>query len=254
MGVEGLKLFDAHFHIIDYRFPIKPNQGYLPPPFSCKDYLKAMKEYHLTGGAVVSGSFQGFDTKYLLSALKELGDGFVGVAQLPANIADERIIHLHKSGIRAVRFNLRRGGSDTREHIEVFANRLHNLVGWHVELYAEARDLEELYPTLVKLPMCCIDHLGLSKAGFHQVLRLIENGKAYVKATGFGRLNFDVASAISQVVKVNPNALIFGTDLPSTRAPRPYSHQDLRLILEALNDPGLIDKVLYKNALELYRP
>ena len=62
-----------------------------------------------------------------------------------------------------------------------------------------------------------------------------------------------MASAINQVVKVNPNALIFGTDLPSTRASRPYSHQDLRLIMEALDNPGLIDKVLYKNALELYR-
>ena len=35
------------------------------------------------GGAVVSGSFQGFDQSYLLDALDQLGPSFVGVTQLP---------------------------------------------------------------------------------------------------------------------------------------------------------------------------
>ncbi len=33
------------------------------------------------GGAIVSGSFQGFDQRYLIASLQALGKGFVGVAQ-----------------------------------------------------------------------------------------------------------------------------------------------------------------------------
>ena len=34
-----MKLFDSHFHIIDYDFPVKENNGYMPPSFKVNDYL-----------------------------------------------------------------------------------------------------------------------------------------------------------------------------------------------------------------------
>jgi len=43
-----------------------------------------------------------------------------------------------------------------------------------------------------------------------------------VKATDFGRVDFDVRSALIDLYAANPRALMLGTDLPSTRAPRPY--------------------------------
>lgn len=78
-ALNRFKLFDSHFHIIDPRFPLAPNQGYLPEPFAVADYLERTKAYDLAGGAVVSGSFQAFDQNYLLAALEALGPGFVGV-------------------------------------------------------------------------------------------------------------------------------------------------------------------------------
>ena len=104
------RLFDAHFHIIDPRFPLLPNNGYLPEAFSCDDYRSRMKGYELSGGAVVSGSFQGYDQSYLLAALGELGPGFVGVTQVPATVTDEEVISLDRAGVRGVRFNLNRRG------------------------------------------------------------------------------------------------------------------------------------------------
>jgi len=41
--------------------PWFPNQGYLPPDFTCRDYLKAVEGLKVVGRAVVSGSFQAFD-------------------------------------------------------------------------------------------------------------------------------------------------------------------------------------------------
>ena len=80
-------IFDSHFHIIDKRFPLLPNNGYLPDEFACNAYLERTKSFKLMGGAVISASFQGFDQTYLKDALDKLGPGFVGVTQLPASVS-----------------------------------------------------------------------------------------------------------------------------------------------------------------------
>ncbi len=46
---------------------------------------------------------------------------------------------------------------------------------------------------------------------------------------------------------------MFGTDLPSTRAPRPYTDKDLLLVVEVLGEEGA-RAVLYDNAVAFYRP
>jgi len=137
MGNAAIPVFDSHLHIIDQRYPLVANQGYLPAELTCQDYLVRTRTLGITGGAVVSGSFQTFDQTYLVAALQTLGPTFVGVTQLPAVASDAEIQ--------------------------------------------------------------------------------------------------------------------FGTDLPSTRASRPFREQDLVLIMEVL-DPVTTVKVLYDNAVALYRP
>ena len=132
------------------------------------------------------------------------------------------------------------------------ARRVHELVGWHTELYVDSAELADIYETLVSLPAVSIDHLGLSKVGFPTLLKHAEKG-VRVKATGFGRVDFDVRSALTDLYAANPRALMFGTDLPSTRAPRPYQDDDYTLVLETLGEEKAAN-VFYKNAIEFYRP
>src|SRR3989304_1733511 len=245
------QVFDSHLHIIDPAFLLVPNKGYLPDPFTTNDYLLMAQPLGIKGGAVVSGSFQALDQNYLLSALERLGPKFVGVTQLPASVSDAEIIRLNEKGMRAVRFNLKRGGSESVEHLESFARRVFDLVGWHVELYVDARDLHELEGTLLRLPAVSIDHLGLSKEGFPTLLRLAEKG-IRVKATGFGRVDFPVGQALQAIHAANPQALMFGTDLPSTRAPRPFESNDISLIIDALGEEGA-ELALWMNAACFYR-
>ena len=249
---KSFKVFDSHFHIIDKRFPLVPNQGFTPDHFSCSDYVTKVQEYDLVGGTIVSGSFQTFDQSYLLAALEELGPNFVGVTQLPETVSDEEVLKLNRVGVRGVRFNLKRGGSEGVESLERFARRVYEIAGWHVELYVDSKDLHSLFSLLVSLPLVSIAHLGLSGAGFPTLLKLVENGTV-VKATGFSRVDFDVKQALKEIVSINPNALVFGTDLPSTRAPRPYSDDDFYLIVEAVGE-DLARKVFYDNAINFYRP
>lgn len=245
-------VFDSHFHIIDRRFPLVENQGYLPEDFTCGDYLQRTSHINLSGGAIVSGSFQALDQSYLEDALATLGPRFVGVTQLPANVSDQEVLRLNGLGVRAVRFNIKRGGSEKVEHLDRLARRVYELAGWHVELYVDSRELPDLRSTLIGLPAVSVDHLGLSKEGLPALLSLVERG-VRVKATGFGRADFDVAGAMRDICEANPEALMFGTDLPSTRAPRPYRDEDLLLVLDALNQEQA-RRVLSGNAIDFYRP
>jgi predicted TIM-barrel fold metal-dependent hydrolase len=249
--LQRFPLFDSHFHIIDRRFPLVPNNGYLPDDLTCDDYRAQVTQYDLRGGAVVSGSFQAFDQSYLLDALHTLGPQFVGVTQLPATVTDQEILDLDSSGVRAVRFNLKRGGSEDVRHLEAMARRVHKLAGWHVELYVDSRELDGLFETLVSLPSVSIDHLGLTKEGFGTLLKLAEQG-VRIKSTGFGRVDFEVSTALKELYAANPQALMFGTDLPSTRAPRPYTDEDFLLVVETLGAEAA-KEVLYGNAAAFYR-
>lgn len=245
-------IFDAHLHVIDPRFPLVPNQGWLPAPFDVPEYMSHATALGIAGGAVVSGSFQAFDQSYLEDALARLGPTYVGVTQLPADVADVEVLRLNDRGVRAVRFNLRRGGSADLADLEPLARRVYDLAGWHVELYVDSADLPGLAARLCALPRVGIDHLGLSAVGLPTLLGLVERG-VRVKATGFGRVEFDVADVLRQIAAVDPGALMFGTDLPSTRAPRPFTRDDLDLLRETLG-PELARRALWDNAIAWYRP
>ncbi|MGW0043037.1 amidohydrolase family protein [Rhodococcus sp. NPDC003348] len=243
-------MFDAHVHIIDPRFPLVENHGYLPEPFTIADYRARVAGFGVDGGAVVTASYQGTDQDYLIAALQELGPGWVGVTHLEPDATDEDILALDRAGVRAVRFNLRRSATDVKL-LTTQALRAWELVGWHAEFYVDASLLLSLEPVFKKLPAVSIDHLGMSTRGLPYLLNLVDRG-AKVKATGFGRATIDdVGDALRRIHAVNPTALMFGTDLPGTRARRAFERNDLEIITEAVGD-GL-DAVLGGNARTFYR-
>jgi len=248
--VKIMKIFDAHFHIVNSEFPLIENNGFLPSPFTIEDYKTRLEEIEVVGGAVVSGSFQGFDQGYLINALQKLGNHFCGVANIPFDLSDAELNRLNNAGISAVRFNLKRGGSEKVEHLNYLSNKLYNEFGWHTELYIDSKDIEDLISTLDKLPSFSIDHLGLSKSGIGNLLKLVEKG-TQIKATGFGRLDFDPLPVMREIYGINPEALMFGTDLPSTRAKTPFSDDDIRLVTNNFSNEEQ-ENLFYKNAMRWY--
>lgn len=249
---EGLcvKIFDSHFHIIDFDFPIIENEGYTPSNYVVSDYKNESANLNVQGGAIVSGSFQGFDQDYLLKALKQMGPTFCGVTQLPFTVTDDEVVNLHGKGVRALRFNIKRGGFEDLSKLDYFARRVYDLVGWHSELYIDAKELPGIASTIEKLPAISIDHLRLSEEGLPHLLRLVDKG-IRVKATGFGRVQLSVENALQLIYDVNPDALMFGTDLPATRAKRRFEYRDIEIIQE-LFDERATNKILYKNAYQWY--
>lgn len=247
-----LPVFDTHFHIIDPRFPVIENQGFLPPIFTVDDYRARTDGLNVRGGTVIAGSFQGVQSAYMYDALEKLGPTFVGVIQIPATVTDEEILRLNAAGVRAVRFNLYRGGSAGIEDLDRLARRVHDVAGWHAELYVDASTLEPMFETLANLPAISIDHLGMTQAGLPHVVALAGRG-AKVKATGFGRAHVDVVQALRDIARANPDSLMFGSDLPSQRARRPFEPADMDLIRDTLGD-ALARKAFWDNAIAFYRP
>ncbi len=245
-------IFDSHLHIIDPAYPLVENQGYMPPPFALPAYLAAARPLGVQGGAVVSGSFHGFDQTYLLAALQALGAGWVGVTQVPADIPDAEIASLSRAGVRALRFNMFRGRIDSVDELVALASRAHAVGGWHPEIYADAAALAPHVAKLQRLPApLMIDHLGMTETGLPVVLDLVAAG-ARVKATGFGRVTMDVPKALEAIAAKSPDALVFGTDMPSTRARRPFETGDIDLVKRVLG-PELARKALWENARRAYR-
>lgn len=245
-------IFDAHCHIIDTRYPIIPNQGYTPPSFPLAEYQKQTEPLGVTSGAIVSGSFHGNDQTYLRATLAQLGPRWVGVTQVAPDVPDAEIASLAAIGVRALRFNIFRGRVDTVDDIVQLATRAHAAGRWHAEIYADAAALRPHVAKLSKLPQIVIDHLGMTGEGLPVVLDLVDAG-ARIKATGFGRVTMDVPRALERIAARNPNALMFGTDLPSTRAKRPFEVADIELVRKVLG-PGVARKALWENAVALYRP
>src|SRR5699024_6972240 len=104
------KIFCSHFHITNLDCPFGETDASTPTSYVTLDYQRETTNLNVQGGAIVSGSFQGFDQGYLLKALKQMGPTYCGVTQLPFTVTDDEILELHNKGIKALRFNAKRGG------------------------------------------------------------------------------------------------------------------------------------------------
>ena len=94
--------------------------------------------------------------------------------------------------------------------------------------------------------------MGMTEQGLPALLDLVDAG-AKIKLTGFGRVSMNVPKAIEQIAARNSNAPMFGTDLPSTRAKRPFEPTDITLIKNVLGSKNAT-KALWSNAVNLYKP
>jgi 2-pyrone-4,6-dicarboxylate lactonase len=87
---------------------------------------------------------------------------FCGVASVRPDISNAELSAMHEAGVRGVRFNFVKRLVDTTPK-DVFLRVADKIapLGWHVVVYFEAQDLEELTPFLTQLPVTVVvDHMG----------------------------------------------------------------------------------------------
>ncbi len=223
---------DAHCHVFGpaERFPYAPERKYTPCDAS-KERLFALRDHlGFSRNVIVQASCHGRDNRALVDALESAGERARGIAVVGPEVSDAELAALDRAGVRGVRFNFvkRLVDATPREVFLQIADRIATL-GWHIVVYFEAADLEDLTPFLRQLPTpVVVDHMGrpdIAKGPDHPefqrfVALLAENERIWTKVSCPERLSLtgpdydDVVPFARRLVERFPDRVLWGTDWP----------------------------------------
>ena len=263
---------DAHCHVFGPAalFPFAPERKYTPVDAPA-DQLFALRDHlGLSRNVIVQATCHGSDNSAMLAAIARSRGQARGVAVVSPTISDAELQRLHKGGVRGVRFNFlkRLVGDAPKDAYRDIAARLADL-GWHIVVYFESAELDDLAPFLTSLPgTVVIDHMGrpdvsqgIKAKGFRAVQRLMdENERFWIKATCPERLTEagppydDVVPFGKTLVERYPDRVIWGTDWPhpNMRSHMPDDGQLVDFIPRIAPTPELQKKLLVDNPMRLY--
>ncbi|KAK0379877.1 hypothetical protein CLIM01_02743 [Colletotrichum limetticola] len=250
--------WDTHVHVFDASIgPFAPGRSYTParaPAQQLVDFSSSLTRATPLNIVLVQPSPYGSDNTVLLGSMKSLREGgsriVRGIAVVDIEeISDANLMELHDAGVRGLRINKQADGKSTdldalKETILQTASRIQYLPGWKIQLFCAPAMWEDLYDTIVALPVQVIaDHVGgmraLSKLqlnaatsslddptkqpGFEALVKLARASKAIVKLSGFYRLSDrtesgcdDMEPIIKALVEAVPHRLVWGSDWPHT--------------------------------------
>ncbi|MCR9214438.1 MAG: amidohydrolase family protein [Proteobacteria bacterium] len=265
---------DAHCHVFGPadQFPYAAERKYTPCDapraklFALRDHLGFSRN------VIVQASCHGRDNAALVDALKSSDNLARGVAVIDPNISDEELALMDKAGVRAVRFNFVKRLVDATPK-EVFlgiSERIAKL-GWHIVVYFEAPDLEELIPFLRQLPTTVVvDHMGrpdvtkgLDHEDFQRFVSLLRDNKNFwtkvscpERLTVSGPPYDDVIPFGRYLVEAFPDRVLWGTDWPH---PNMKSHvPDEGVLVDVIPHIAptaeLQQQLLVDNPMRLYWP
>lgn len=223
---------DAHCHVFGPadKFPYHPKRKYTPCDAS-KEQLFALRDYlGFDRNVIVQASCHGTDNAALLDALDSAGELARGVAVVNPDISDDELKKMHTAGVRAVRFNfVKRLVDSTPKEVFLGIAKKIKALGWHIVVYFEAPDLEELIPFLKQLDtIIVVDHMGrpdvnkgVEHPDFQRFINfLTENDNVWTKVSCPERLSeqaphySDVVPFARTLVEKFPDRVLWGTDWP----------------------------------------
>lgn len=263
---------DAHCHVFGPAdtFPYAPTRKYTPCD-APKEKLFELRDFlGFERNVIVQATCHGNDNSALVDALQAAGDKARGVASVGPDIGTDELKAMNDAGVRGVRFNFVKRLVDNTPK-EVFlgiADKIKQF-GWHIVVYFEAQDLEELIPFLKQLPTTIVvDHMGrpdVTKGVDHPdfvrfVDLLRENENIWVKATCPERLTAagpdysDVVPFGRKLVETFPDRVIWGTDWPhpNMKSHVPDDGQLVDFIPRIAPTEALRQALLVDNPMRLY--
>ena len=261
---------DCHMHIFGpaARFPYWPGRDYTPPDCTMAMYAAMTQAVGIARTVVVQPSVYGTDNRCTEDAVRRFGRQGRGVAVLDAAVTAGELRRLDAVGFRGTRFNLLNAGGAKLDEMDRLAPRLAEL-GWHIQVFAQARRIAELAERLAGLPTeVVIDHIGLAdpaggleQAGFQALLRLLEGGRAWVKISGAYRVDqggnpWPAATPFAtRLIQAAPERVVWGTDWPhpNVDAGAMPNDGDLMNLLGAwAGDAATLRRILVENPERLY--
>lgn len=257
---------DCYVHIYEpERFPLSQQIGRA----SWSDYRQMQTRLGLERALLVQANGYGFDIGCLLDALGQAGDAARGIAVIRPDISDARLLELHNSGVRGVRFMLvpnARGALDW-DALEPISARIAEL-GWVINLQVDGRELDGFERRLRALPSrLSIDHIGkflepvaVDHPGFVSLLRLLDGGNTWVKVSApyetskSGAPHYEDVSLLARtLVQAHPERCLWASNWPHPgRDPVPDDRAMLDLLSEWAPDEEVRKQILVDNPAALY--
>lgn len=223
---------DAHCHVFgpSPEFPFAPERKYTPCNAG-KDRLFALRDFlGFERNVIVQATCHGKDNRAMVDACRSAGDLARGIASVGPDITMDELREMDAAGVRGVRFNFVRRLVDATPK-EVFLGIAEKIarLDWHIVVYFEAADLEDLVPFLKQLPTTIVvDHMGrpdvskgVADPDFQRFINLMdENDTIWSKVTCPERLSRqgppydDVVPFYQAIVERFPDRVLWGTDWP----------------------------------------
>jgi len=263
---------DAHCHVFGpgEQFPYSPKRKYTPCDAS-KHQLFALRDHlGFSRNVIVQASCHGTDNAALIDALEYAGELARGVAVVSPDITEQELQKMHDAGVRAVRFNFVKRLVDATPK-EVFLSIAEKIkpLGWHIVVYFEAQDFDDIAPFLVELDtQIVIDHmgrpdvaLGVDHPNFQKFVKLLaDNPQIWTKVSCPERLTqtppdySDVVPFAKLLVETFPNQVLWGTDWPhpNMKSHMPDDGHLVDVIPQIAPTPELQQALLIDNPMKLY--
>jgi 2-pyrone-4,6-dicarboxylate lactonase len=264
---------DTHAHICGpiARYPYSERRVYTPPDTLLPAYRHMLGQLGVERMVLVQPSVYGSDNTVMLAAMAEIGESARGVAVVDDDVTDAELERLHEAGVRGVRINVvdvaEGKGVIAMAPLEKLAKRI-KARGWHVEFLMHADDFPELDRTFGEFPVdIVLGHLGYMKTdkglqdpGFKALLRLMKNGKAWIKLTGPYRISTqplphaDTIPFAHALLDAAPERVLWGSDWPHVmvKGAMPNDADLADMLLEWIPAAGLRERVLAANPAKLY--
>ena len=264
---------DAHCHVFGpaNKFPFALERKYTPCDASKEKLFKLRDFLGFEKNVIVQASCHGTNNDALEDTLLSSNDLARGVAVVSPQVTKADLNRLDKAGVRAVRFNFvkRLVDNTPREIFQKIAKTIADL-GWHIVVYLEAQDLEELIPFLKSLPTDIVfDHMarpdvskGLDSMEFNLFRKLMENNKFWCKTSCPERLSSvgpeqnysDILPFMRLLVENYSDRVLWGTDWPhpNMKSHMPDDGKLVNIVNEIAPTEELKTKLLVDNPTRLY--
>lgn len=264
---------DCHAHICGPadQFAFSPKRIYTPPDALLPDYLSMLATVGVERTVLVQPSIYGADNTVMVRAMAQSTIPCRGVAVVEDSISDSELETLHAIGVRGIRFNIvdvrDPGGAVAWSEIRALSQRVKPL-GWHSEFLVHADDYPDFDTMFADFTVDVVfGHMGYLRPplnpenpGFQALLRLIRQGRAWVKLTGPSRIAArdipypDVTPIARALIEAAPDRIIWGTDWPHVNINKamPNDGDLVDMLSDWIPDPALRQKILVDNPTALY--
>jgi 2-pyrone-4,6-dicarboxylate lactonase len=192
------------------------------------------------------------------------------VAFVDEAFTDAQLTELDRAGVKGVRFNFikRLVDSTPKDVMQRIAARIAKL-NWHIVVYFEHADLDEMGPFLKSLPTTLVfDHMacpnvreGANGKHFQNWLKALDQNTNWItkvtcpeRFTVAGPPYDDVVPFARAIVEHFPNRVIWGTDWPHPNMPKEAPDDGIitDMIPKIAPTAELQKKLLVDNPMKLY--